>query len=69
MSADETDPAWAAAVAAGAKLEAEIDALPNSRARSLAKTHAETARLWYERAPKFEVLAMSYAVPVLGRDL
>ncbi len=41
---------------AGPGLEAEIELLPNSRHRSLAKTRAEEARLWLTAAPKFEVI-------------
>lgn len=41
------------AAARGPGLEGEIEALPNSRERSLAKTYAETARLWFREAPRF----------------
>ena len=52
---------WRAAVVASvgvecAGLEAEIELLPNSRERSLAKTKAEEARLWMTKAARFEVI-------------
>ena len=42
-----------ASAARGPGLEGEIEARPNSRERSLAKTYAETARLWLDKAPRF----------------